>query len=477
VALLHNVLFISNVLQVYILSTGGWSWAVAWGQIGVSSVCCVAATDEAAAELQDLQRHPTLGKLIIVEQLGGLRARLEASPHAILCCHLGESTALSDWFYPQATHTTSPFCILVSTPAGRSYQHVHNPYLGPFFRWNEIRHRALGGLTNARLQIGWKGPRELPRNMEPGRKRLPTRPLARFLEPSVRLGAWRKPGTNRADVWAPSRSDATPFSWPWANEPPWVEAPSCFLGGDMVERPMTDKERAQLVDLREDWAPELLAALWHGNGGRNPPLRMLAEAALGMVPWVQNTTDWVLDEDFANEKADWGRTRPPWVRDGGGDADFLGWNWAADAIGEVRVATKSDDAEVDLSLWAVGGDAPGMEEARGVLRNFLLRIWKRRLTREVTQWLATATAKDDLQANTEAARDCLQRSANSDWWDWSDGSRLMFWRWPLGWQAEARDGARGNHIGTPRPRRHFPPISIAEQWIVEKDLEKLEKLL
>jgi hypothetical protein len=477
VALLRNVLFISTVLQVYVLSTGGWSWVVAWGQIGVSSVSCVAATEEAARELKELQTHPVLGKAITVEQLEKVRECLEATPHAILCCHLGDSTALSDWFRPQLASMTNSYFTLITTPAGRVYPRLHDPYLGPHFRWNEIRHRAMGGLTSAKLRIGWKGPRELPQDMEPGRKRLPIRPLDRFLEPSVRLGAWRRPGNSKTGVWAPARNDATAFPWPWAAQPPWVEAPSCFLGGGMVERPLTDKERAQLVDLREDWAPTLLDVLWYGNKGKNPPLRMLAEAALGVVPWVHNTTSWVLDEDFKIEQADWGRTRPPWVRDGGGDADFLGWNWAADALGEARVATKADDAEVDLSLWAVGGDEPGMEEARATLRGFLLRSWKRRLTREVTSWLRTNATEGEHQANIEAARDCLQRCANSAWWDWADGSRLMFWRWPLGWRAEARDGARGNHIGSPRPRRFFPPIPISEEWIIEKDLEKLEKLL
>jgi len=32
---------------------------------------------------------------------------------------------------------------------------------------------------------------------------------------------------------------------------------------------------------------------------------------------------------------------------------------------EISIATKADDAKIDLSLWNVGGDAPGMEEARG----------------------------------------------------------------------------------------------------------------
>jgi hypothetical protein len=139
-----------------------------------------------------------------------------------------------------------------------------------------------------------------------------------------------------------------------------------------VECPMTDKERAQLMDLREDWAPSLLTDLWEGNDGYNPHLRILAETAIGAVPWIRDTATPVLEAHSHHPIVDWGRTRPPWVRDGGGDNDFLGWNWVVDTAGEARVATKADDAGVDLSLWAIGGDGPKMELARQILRSFLL---------------------------------------------------------------------------------------------------------
>jgi hypothetical protein len=64
VALLTNITFISNQLRVYVLSVSGWSWAIAWAQIGVAFLYCVAFTDKAAAELTELQAHPSLGPLI-----------------------------------------------------------------------------------------------------------------------------------------------------------------------------------------------------------------------------------------------------------------------------------------------------------------------------------------------------------------------------------------------------------------------------
>jgi hypothetical protein len=45
------------------------------------------------------------------------------------------------------------------------------------------------------------------------------------------------------------------------------------------------------------------------------------------------------------------------------------------------------------------------------------------------------------------------------------------------WREEARDGAPGYHTKTPRPRLRFGQIPIEEDWIRQKDLEKLEKLI
>jgi hypothetical protein len=211
VALLNNIHFISNELRVYVLSAGGWSWAIAWAQIGVPAIHCVATTDAAVAELARLAAHPVLGSLITRTTVNEARDELVTSSNAIMRCHLPETTALEKWFEPQAASPDSPYCILLSAQIGRASQQLHDSYRGPHFRWNEIRHRHLGGLTSAKVRVGWKGPRPLPKEMEPRRRRLPVRPLARFLEPSVRLGAWRTPSMNSANVWAPSREEATAF--------------------------------------------------------------------------------------------------------------------------------------------------------------------------------------------------------------------------------------------------------------------------
>ena len=49
-------------------------------------------------------------------------------------------------------------------------------------------------------------------------------------------------------------------------------------------------------------------------------------------------------------------------------------------------------------------------------------------------------ANDDLLKDLKAGLDCVERTARSDWWNWSDGSRILFWRWPQRYRKSVRDG-------------------------------------
>jgi hypothetical protein len=85
---------------------------------------------------------------------------------------------------------------------------------------------------------------------------------------------------------------------------------------------------------------------------------------------------------------DWSRTRALWLGEAGSPVPgtalermvYFGWFWGATDTHAVRVATRADDAAVDLSLWDVGGDGEGTELARGRFRTCLHTFWCRRLT-------------------------------------------------------------------------------------------------
>jgi hypothetical protein len=156
----------------------------------------------------------------------------------------------------QAARGAAKTPVLLSVSPGRGASRLRSLACNDF-TWNELRHRSLGGLTTAWLHVAWSVGSVLG-DIAPGWRRLPTRLLGRFLEPAVKLHEWRRVSC-RPHCWRPLREGATPFPWPWAIERPWVEAPRCYSVGKLqesgtkeVERPLTDKERSQLLDLRDD---------------------------------------------------------------------------------------------------------------------------------------------------------------------------------------------------------------------------------
>ena len=83
-------------------------------------------------------------------------------------------------------------------------------------------------------------------------------------------------------------------------------------------------------------------------------------------------------------------------------------------------------------------------EAAIVLRGFLLRLWKRRLTRSYFDW-EKKLSMDGLVVTPEtceAASDCLRRASQASWWGWDGGSRPFFWRWPEDYQEKVRNGIK-----------------------------------
>jgi hypothetical protein len=164
---------------------------------------------------------------------------------------------------------------------------------------------------------------------------------------------------------------------------------------------------------------------------------------------------------------------------------YFRWVWEPASEGEVTVATKADDAGINRSLWAAGGDSSGMEEARELIRRVLHRAWYRRLEEEAKNYYRARLAlarqdgvrKSDLDKDKEAIDDCLMRSRRSTWWDWGDGSRLYFWRWLECWQEEARNGAKPFHVSRPPRRPVARKICPETPWHQDRIDEKIGKLI
>lgn len=264
-----------------------------------------------------------------------------------------------------------------------------------YLKWQVLRHGSLGGLTAARIELG--------RNIMTDKSVSevwpvhPRRPSDRFFEASTSLLRWTIRIGDRY-VGRPCRSAASPLRWPWPNDEAWVEAPtvllqsfpdvgSRFLVILLVIRPMSLKECG---DLRKDCGAALVPSMWRWNAGQSPPLRMLLEGVLARLDYLKAYVGWSapLECEASESKInDLGRARPPWLglspqSDQVEQRLYFGWQWGAEEVEDTVVATKADSAGVDLALWAIGGDEEGMEQHRHVLRNMLLRRWKRRVMAE-----------------------------------------------------------------------------------------------
>ena len=157
------------------------------------------------------------------------------------------------------------------------------------------------------------------------------------------------------------------------------------------------------------------------------------------------------------------------------------WVWEPTSTTEVSIATKADDARVNTDLWAVRGIDPKLEAARKTIRvNFLLRQWRRNILRECLRFLAQSKQSSrqmDYARDLIAVREAVVRAANASWWEWHDGSRLFFWRWPPSWRKEARDRARAYHLIEPPPKPHARVVEAEsdQQSLMDDKLEKLMK--
>lgn len=165
----------------------------------------------------------------------------------------------------------------------------------------------------------------------------------------------------------------------------WVLAPTVYMGGIWIARPLSSKEKAQILDIREDWGAPLADHFWRLEDGGFLPCRIPMEALIQALPAMLAGVARKPEGVFA-----WGNQRPfgVGVRDNSLRTTALAGLYfePADAA-EVDTAAKADTDEVDTSLWAVGGDGPGLEWSRGQLRTFLYGLYCRRLNwRQSVGW-------------------------------------------------------------------------------------------
>jgi len=125
-----------------------------------------------------------------------------------------------------------------------------------------------------------------------------------------------------------------------------------------------------------------------------------------------------------------------------------------------QVSVKSDDALVPSQLWddhiwnqvSVNSSRIDSYQRRyggltplDAIQKFGIRYWWRTVLRSLVMYLRQ-TYGASWNRDPAAARDrtvgadCIWRTTTATWWEWSQGSTLFFWRWPVACREIARDG-------------------------------------
>ena len=148
-------------------------------------------------------------------------------------------------------------------------------------------------------------------------------------------------------------------------------------------------------------------------------------------------------------------------------------------------ATQADDAQVDLSTWALPNETPEQAKAREVLRRFAAKWWAYNLSRKAWKWWQEHGKRGK---DAAAIADCLRRAKACTYWEWVRGSRIHFWMFPEEFQEEFRDGTEFFHLSAaPKGMVHNLPAPSREaelearkkvfklkfQWHLEKKFVSL----
>ena len=82
----------------------------------------------------------------------------------------------------------------------------------------------------------------------------------------------------------------------------------------------------------------------------------------------------------------------------------------------------------------------------------------------------------EFQLDLEAGLECLGYVAKSNWWEWSGGSRLFFWRWTEEFRKSARDGIPVCWLPGKQPTSKKPQPPVLDKKVKEQMASKINKV-
>ena len=148
-------------------------------------------------------------------------------------------------------------------------------------------------------------------------------------------------------------------------------------------------------------------------------------------------------------------------------------------------AARADDAEVPKWMWndRIDNLLKGrvertiLDKALEIIREkFGHRIWVRRVVESFWSW-RRGDSKHALEiASLEGGMDAMRQATCSSWWEWDQGSRIHFWRWPEEYLETARDGVKTRFKSVP-PHWVVPQKTPSDERKAKLMKGKIQKVL
>ena len=373
--------------------------------------------------------------------------------------------------------------LIVLVPSSRG--NIRFPLLAPL-TWETFTHAQCGGITLARWKVGYS----LGQKQHPWVKGTNVqRTLHHVLQHATKGGKPCPPPSPCTTSCScnPNRPVTTPSKrLRTGDSNPHVISPSVFSASGFVCRNLTPKELLEAYDLPAALILRLQLV-------SNDQLQMFLQHLTTQLPAKMShfaashllhsgTTVEILDLDGGNINSSspspplqLGKPPPPPIDD-------------MILARDIAVA-KADDAEAPIHHW----DSHAATVYFGkyistvhtpvfdLLRQVMLRKYRINIRRSFASYLKSTYGclrlqdlpigtnphlRNELKSDLEVGRDALQKAIKASWWTWKGGSTLFFWRWPVLFRRQARDGCK-IYVKTASLRgtdtRHTPPINQKER--------------
>ena len=259
---------------LHITSGDQWEWLVAARQMGLERIAVRCTTSRAENALVQAEG-----------QVGKVERCLRALPEEMCVAHVKSEKELDEIAQEWKGYAANQRFLITYHPSRLKRRMVAcltskvKSFEGKNVTQGMLKHANLGGLsTEVYGYMLWGGDAMKRKELKLPVSSTLLRDPVRFLEPLARLTRWRRPKDNDQAFWNP-REGCMPGPLGEVQE---VLAFTIFLGCEVV-RPLSVKEKGQILDIQEGWGKVLAEEFW---ASKNPlPCRIPTVLLAVVASW------------------------------------------------------------------------------------------------------------------------------------------------------------------------------------------------